>query len=259
MKPDRQNPQKAPAARGDMATVAACAGMGLAFGALVLAFRGPGQAQQYYSAYLIELGLSVDNLFVFTLVFERFRVPDARRSRLLFAGVAGAAVMRTALLLAGVGAVRRFAWLVPVLGAVILATGARLLFSGRGRTGLGPVARLASRVAPAGLAALVAVEAADLVFALDSIPAVLAVTRDPFVAVSSNLFALLGLRSLYALVGRAMRRLRHLNLGIAAILAFVGLKMLAEPWLPVPPGASLAVIAAILVAAVAASLAPRRR
>jgi tellurite resistance protein TerC len=255
MKPDRQNPQKAPAARGDMATVAACAGMGLAFGALVLAFRGPGQAQQYYSAYLIELGLSVDNLFVFTLVFERFRVPDARRSRLLFAGVAGAAVMRTALLLAGVGAVRRFAWLVPVLGAVILATGARLLFSGRGRTGLGP----ASRVAPAGLAALVAVEAADLVFALDSIPAVLAVTRDPFVAVSSNLFALLGLRSLYALVGRAMRRLRHLNLGIAAILAFVGLKMLAEPWLPVPPGASLAVIAAILVAAVAASLAPRRR
>jgi len=154
-------------------------------------------------------------------------------------------------------AIAHFAWLIPVLGALILATGLRLAFSRRARKAPDPRGRLfrfVTRHLPAAVAAIVVLELVDLVFALDSLPAVLAVTHDPLIAIASNVFAILGLRSLFSLVSGAMKSLRFLGAGLAAVLSFVGLKMLAEPWHPVPTGISLAVIAALLLAAVGASL-----
>jgi len=222
---------------------------------------GPEPAQQYLAGYLIELSLSVDNVFVFALVFDQFRVDPRRRRRLLFWGIAGAIVLRSAFLVAGIGAIGRFRWVIPVFGALILATGIRLAAS-RGRRPFDPsgnraVRFLAGRV-PAALAALVAVETADLIFALDSLPAVLAVTHDAAIAVASNFFAILGLRSLFFVVSGAMGRLRYLNAGLAAVLSFVGAKMLAEPWVRIPTSASLAVIAALLALSIGASLAFRK-
>jgi tellurite resistance protein TerC len=239
-----------------------CLALGLGFGAAVWLRRGPEPAQQYLAGYLIELSLSVDNVFVFALVFRQFGLDPARQRRLLFWGVAGAVVFRSAFLLVGIGAILRFAWVVPVFGAIILGTGIRLAVKGSGRKAPAPsgiVYRLATRVAPAGLAAIIVLEAADLVFALDSLPAVLAVTHDAMIAVASNLFAILGLRSLFFVVSGAMRDLRFLGAGLAAVLSFVGIKMIAEPWHRIPTAASLAVIAAILAISIGASLARRRR
>lgn len=245
--------------RGRAAAVAAaCLAAGLGFGAWVWRWRGPESAQQYLAGYLIELSLSVDNVFVFVLVFDQFGIEPRRQGRLLFWGILGAVVLRSAFLLAGLGAIAHFAWLIPVFGALILATGLRLAFSRKARKAPDPqgrLLRLLTRHLPAALAAVVVLELVDLVFALDSLPAVLAVTHDPLVAIASNLFAILGLRSLYSLVSGAMKSLRFLSAGLAAVLSFVGLKMLAEPWHPVPTGISLAVIAVLLLSAVGASLA----
>jgi tellurite resistance protein TerC len=258
------SPRQGARARGRRDALAAllCIALGLGFGAAVWLRRGPGPAQQYLAGYLIELSLSVDNVFVFALVFRQFGLDPSRQRRLLFWGVAGAVVFRSAILLAGIGAISRFAWIIPVFGALILGTGIRLAVRGSGRKAPAPtglVYRLATRHAPAGLAALVILEAADLVFALDSLPAVLAVTHDAGIAVASNLFAILGLRALFFVVSGAMRKLRFLGAGLAAILSFVGIKMIAEPWYGIPITASLAVIAAILALSIGASLAPRAR
>ena len=240
----------------DGAVAAASVLAGLAFSAVVFSIRGSAATQQYLAAYLVELSLSIDNVFVFALVFSRFGIGVPRQRRLLFWGIAGALVFRTALLVAGVGAIARFSWLVPVLGAVILATGIRFGIKGRAAQAPDPsrgFAGFAARHAPAGLAALVVLEATDLVFALDSLPAVLAVTHDAFVAVSSNILAILGLRSIFFLVQGAMRRARFLGAGLSAILCLVGLKMLAEPWIQVPPWAMLAAVAAVIALTGAAS------
>jgi tellurite resistance protein TerC len=239
-----------------------CILAGLGFGAALWAIRGAEPAQQYLAGYMIELSLSVDNVFVFALVFEHFRVSDAGRRRLLFWGIVGAIVLRSAFILAGVGAIHRFAWIIPVFGALILATGIRLGLS-RGKESFDPSGNAAVRFItarlPAAIAALVALETADLIFALDSLPAVLAVTHDAFIAMASNLFAILGLRSLFFVVSGAVKALRFLKAGLAAILSLVGLKMLAEPWYRVPTPVSLAAIAAVLAVSVAASLAVRPR
>jgi tellurite resistance protein TerC len=239
----------------------ACVALGLAFGAIVWLQRGFEPAQQYLAGYLIELSLSVDNVIVFALVFEQFGLDPRQQHRLLFWGVAGAVVFRSALIIAGVGAITRFAWIVPVFGLVILATGIRLALREEGRKAVAPagrVYRFATRHAPAGLAALIVLETADLVFALDSLPAVLAVTHDAMIAIASNLFAILGLRSIFFVVSGAMRSLRFLNAGVAAILSFVGIKMMAEPWYAVPTAVSLAVIAALLGISIGVSVARRR-
>jgi tellurite resistance protein TerC len=239
-----------------------CVLAGLAFTLLVWLRRGAGPAQQYLAGYLIELSLSVDNVFVFALVFAQFKVDPARQRRLLFWGIVGAIVLRSAFILAGIGAIQRFAWLIPVFGAIILVTGLRLAF-GRGRKTFdpngNPLVRFLTRHVPAALTALIALETADLIFALDSLPAVLAVTHDAAIAIASNLLAILGLRSLFFVVSRAMGSLRYLNAGLAAVLSFVGVKMLAEPWHPIPISLSLASIAALLAVAVAASLVHARR
>jgi|CZKI01.1.fsa_nt_gi tellurite resistance protein TerC len=238
-----------------------CVLLGLGYGCAIWLRRGAEPAQQYLAGYLIELSLSADNVFVFALVFEQFRVDPLRRRRLLFWGLSGAIVFRSALLIAGVGAIGRFTWIIPVFGALVLAAGIRIA-TRRGRKAFDPTGNPAIRFfagrVPATLAALAALEAADLVFALDSLPAVLAVTHDAAIAVASNLFAILGLRSLFFVVSGAMRTLRYLNAGLATVLSFVGVKMLAEPWVRIPTAASLAIITALLALSVGASLLPRR-
>jgi tellurite resistance protein TerC len=241
----------------DVLVTLACVCLGLGFGALVLLRRGPEQAQQYLAGYLIELSLSVDNVFVFALVFHQFGLDPRRQRRLLLWGVTGAFVMRSLFIIAGLRAISLFAWLVPLFGALILFTGIRLAFARPGRRPLDPSGRafrFVTRHAPAGLAALVVLETADLVFALDSLPAVIAVTHDAAIAIASNLFAILGLRSLFFVVSGAMRELRYLHAGLAAVLCFVGVKMLAELWFKIPTAASLAVITALLALSIGASI-----
>jgi tellurite resistance protein TerC len=219
--------------------------------------RGADPAQQYFAGYLIELSLSVDNVFVFALVFGQLGVDPVLRRRLLLWGVAGAIVLRSAFLVAGLRAIASFAWMVPLFGALILATGIRIAIRGGRRPfdpANNPAVRFLNGRMPAALVALAALETADLLFALDSLPAVLGVTRDASIAVASNLFAILGLRSLFFVVSSAMQSLRFLNAGLAAVLAFVGVKMLAGPWLHVPNAASTAVIAAVLALSIGASL-----
>jgi tellurite resistance protein TerC len=261
--PDRtaREPEARPARARDVIVALACIALGLAFGAVVGLRRGAEPAQQYLAGYLIELSLSVDNVVVFALVFAQFGLEPRRQRRLLFLGVAGAVVLRSAFILAGVGAISRFSWIIPVFGAVILATGIRLATQKGGRRAFstsGGIYGWVTRHAPAGLAALLVLETADLIFALDSLPAVLAVTHDAAIAISSNLFAILGLRSLFFVVSGAMMSLRYLGLGLAAILSFVGIKMIVEPWHSIPTPLSLAVIAALLLVSIGASLAARR-
>jgi tellurite resistance protein TerC len=247
----------APRRTGEWATALACIGASLAFDAALWLRRGPEPAQQYLAGYLVELSLSVDNVFVFALVFEHFGVEPKARRGLLFWGILGAIVLRSAFIIAGIGAIHRFAWIIPVFGAFILLTAIRLA-ARRGNAPIdfagNPVMRLVLKCVPAALAAIVALEVADLIFALDSLPAVLAVTHNVKIAIASNLFAILGLRSLFSIVSGAVRDLRFLRAGLAGVLGFVGAKMLAEPWYAVPTGVSLAAIAALLALSIGASL-----
>jgi tellurite resistance protein TerC len=250
-----------PSRARDAVTALGCVGLGLGFGAGVWVRLGAEPAQQYLAGYLIELSLSVDNVFVFALIFLQFGIDPLRQRGLLFWGLAGAVVFRSLFLVAGIGAIARFTWIIPLFGALILATGIRLAVARKGRPAPDPsgrVFRFVTRHAPAGLAALAALETADLVFALDSLPAVLAVTHNAFIAVASNLFAILGLRSLFFVVSGAMRELRYLNAGLAAVLSLVGIKMLLEPWYRIPTTISLAAIAALLALSIGASIIFRR-
>ena len=259
-------------------------GLALAFFGLLWSFVSAEAAQQYISGYLVELSLSADNVFLFILVFERLKVDEARQHRVLFWGVLGAVSIRTVFILGGMALLHKIDWLLYVFGAFLLFTGIKLLKGAASRHQKDPSqGRMVKRFArwlkvdmteppvrffvrkdgalrPTPLLlALVAVEVADFVFALDSLPAVLGVTSTAFLAVASNLLAILGLRSLYFLVGGAMRQMRFLNLSIAAILTFIGLKMVVAPWFEVSTVPSLAVIAALLLAGVLASLLKRRR
>jgi tellurite resistance protein TerC len=250
-------PSPAPAIRTrDAVTALLCIAAGLGFAVVVWFQRGPEQAQQYVAGYLIELSLSVDNVFVFALVFAQFSLDARSQRRLLFWGIAGAVVFRTAFILAGIGAINRFTWIIPVFGAFILVTGIRLAASGGHKefNSSRGLAALVTRIFPAGLAALAVLETTDLVFALDSLPAVLAVTHNAGIAVASNLFAIIGLRSLFFVVSGLMRALRYLNAGLSAVLCFVGVKMLVEPWYGIPTPAALGVIAVLITVSVAASL-----
>ena len=251
--------------------------LGLAFGVILWIWRGPEPAGQYVAGYVIERSLSIDNLFVFALIFGYFAVPTVYQHRVLMWGVMGALVLRTIFIFAGVALLDRFHWTTYVFGALLLVTGIRLARSSGNHVdpGRNPVLRLMHRLVPMTeeyddermvvrregrlmvtplLAVVVVVATTDVVFAVDSIPAVLAVTRDPFLVFTSNAFALLGLRALYFLLAGMMDRFRHLKIGLAAVLVFVGVKMLVSDVYEPPIWASLTVIAATIGAAVAASL-----
>jgi tellurite resistance protein TerC len=226
----------------------------LAWGGILAAWRGTEPAAQYFAGYLVELGLSVDNVFVFFLIFERFRTPPREQSRILFWGVLGAIAMRGIFIVAGVGLLRRFPPVLWIFGAFLAYTGFRLLRS-RGRGDVladpseGRIFRWSRRLGlPVFATILILVETTDLVFALDSLPAVLAVTKSLLVALTSNLFAVFGLRSLYLVVNGMVPRFRHLKTGLAVILLFIGAKMLAEPWVQVSTPLTLGVIGAVLAA-----------
>jgi tellurite resistance protein TerC len=258
--------------------------LGVGFGIVVLAWLGPEKAVEYFSGYLIEESLSVDNVFVFSLVFTAFAVPGHLQYRVLFWGVIGALVMRLVMILIGAALIEQFEWILLVFGGFLIFTGIRMWLSTRSEEeadpAANPIVRFARRrfpftdrldgqrfltsvngrrVATPLLLALLVVEISDLVFAVDSIPAVFAVTSDPFIVYTSNAFAILGLRSLYFFLADLKDRFRYLTHGLSIVLVFVGLKLLADPWIHLPPWVSLVVIAAVLGGAIAFSLAHARR
>ncbi len=221
--------------------------------------QGHDRAVEFVSGYLVEGSLSVDNLFVFLLLFRSLGLKVEAQRRVLLWGVLGAIVLRAICIFAGVALLQRFAWVEYVFGVVLLIAGVRLLRAKHGGSGEaqqpGPVRWLRRRLGSEGgstmqgsafLLVVVAVEATDLLFALDSIPAVLAITRDPFIVYTSNVFAILGLRSLYFALAGVLDKLRLLHYGLAVILIFVAAKMLTAQWIEVPAWISLVVILVIL-------------
>ena len=232
-------------------------------------------ATQYLAGYALEESLSIDNLFVFLLLFKTFNIPEGKQQKVLFWGVTGAIILRGAFIAGGLGLLQHFAWVDYLFGAVLLIAAVRLLKPQDPAQADRPPRWLAwlTRVQPVSprldtftarengrllpsvlLLSLVAVELTDIVFALDSIPAVLSITRTPFLAYTSNIMAVMGLRSLYVLLASLLTRLRFLHLGLAAVLAFAAIKMLAEHWISIGPLVSLGVIVALLSATLVASL-----
>jgi len=248
-----------------------------AFNAFVFWWRGEAAGLEFLTGYLIEKSLSVDNLFVFLLVFTWFQVPQQHQHRLLFWGILGALVMRLGFIFAGVALLERFHWLIYVFGAVLIVSGIKLWNEKEKQIdpGRNPVIGLVKRVLPVAaddhsgkffvrragrlmatplLLVLVVIETTDLLFAVDSIPAILAITRDEFIVYSSNAFAILGLRALYFALHGVMAMFHHLHYGLSAILVFVGAKMIAASWIEIPVWVSLAVVAGILALSIFASL-----
>jgi len=251
----------------------------LLFGLIVLAVFGTGPTVTYYTAYLLEKSLSVDNLFVFALIFSELAIPDVYQHRVLLYGVLGALVMRGIMIAGGVYLIDRFHWVLYAFAALLLLAATRLLFGEKTErravvkacavcdswvARFVPVTPVISNgkfwrrqngrlMATPLLIALIVIETSDLVFALDSIPAVLAVTQEPFLVYTSNVFAILGLRSLYFLVAGAIQRFHALRYALAAILAFVGAKLLLSDVLEIPNWASLAVVIGAVIVAIAVS------
>jgi tellurite resistance protein TerC len=233
-------------------------------------------ATQFLAGYALEQALSLDNLFVFLLLFRLFQIPASRQPRVLFWGVAGAVLLRGLFIAGGVGLLNRFHWVGYLFGALLLAAAIRLLRPEAAKedparapalikwlTRWRPISENqdhfivkedGQRMATILLLALIAVELTDVVFALDSIPAVLSITRQPFLAYTSNIMAVMGLRSLYILLATALSKLRYLHLGLAAVLAFAAAKMLLADWLTIGPLVSLAIIAGLVSITVIASL-----
>jgi len=256
---------------------AAWVGLALAFGAWVFFQFGAAKGEEFLAGYLVEKSLSVDNLFVFVVLFAALGIPRALQHRVLFWGILSALVLRAAMIVGGAALLDRFHWLLYVFGGFLLFTGVKLWLhrAEAEDPGAGKVLALVRRLVPstprlAGQAffvreggrwvatplflALASIEVADVVFAVDSIPAVFAVTSDPFVVFTSNIFAILGLRALYFLLADMVGRFAYLKTGLSAVLVFVGAKMLVAGWVKVPPAASLSVIAGILAVSVGASL-----
>ena len=246
------------------------------FAFFVFFWQGRTTALEFASGYLIETSLSVDNLFVFLLMFRSIGLNPAQQRRVLFWGVLGAVIMRALFIVAGVSLLQRFEWIQYIFGAFLLIAGIRLLRpKSESETASGPMRWLqrcclkglhppdTTTPGAMGLSALffviLAVEVTDLVFALDSIPAVLAVTRQPFIVYTSNIFAILGLRSLFFALSGLLDKLHLLHYGLAIILIFVAVKMLTTHWIDVPVGISLAVILGILAIFTIASLRTSRK
>ena len=253
----------------------------LLFGCGLYMISGREAGLEFFAGYVIEKALSVDNIFVFVLIFGAFRVPPAYQHRVLFWGILGALLMRGAMIVAGVYLIEQFHWVLYIFGAFLVFTGIRMAVQVERDLdpASNPVIRLVRRVVPVTPAyhgqnffvrverdglrrlsatplfvVLVLVETTDLIFAVDSIPAIFAVTQDPFVVYSSNVFAILGLRAMYFLLADVIHRFHYLKSGLSAVLVFVGAKMLLADVYVISTGLSLIVIVAILAAAVTASL-----
>ena len=247
----------------------------LAFAAVLVPGYHAAGATQFLAGYALEETLSVDNLFVFLLLFGLFRIPAVRQPKVLFWGVAGAMLMRGAFIAAGIGLLNRFHWIEYAFAALLLVAALRLLKPPNTEDETKPPAWMkwltkwqpvsancdhffvvenGRRMGTVLLLALIAVELTDVVFAMDSIPAVLSITRVPFLAYTSNILAVMGLRSLYVLLAASLAELRYLHFGLAAVLLFAAIKMLLADWVAIGPLVSLAVIAVLLGVTVGASM-----
>ncbi|HSR92736.1 MAG TPA: TerC family protein [Gemmatimonadales bacterium] len=252
----------------------------LLFGLWLLVREGHQTALEYFTGYLIELSLSVDNLFVFLIIFQYFAVPPELQPRVLKWGIFGAVLMRGFMVAGGALLIQELEWIIYIFGVILIITGIRVFKSGGHRVEpeKNPLVRVAKRLMPVtstysgqhffvstvkGLSAtplflvLLVIEWSDLVFAIDSIPAVFAITRDPFIVYTSNLFAILGLRALFFVVAGAMERFAYLKPAVALILVFVGAKMVGAHWVHLPTGISLGIILGVLSAAIVASVLKR--
>lgn len=215
--------------------------------------RGQKAALEFIAGYAIETSLSIDNLFVFLVLFRGFQISEKRQHTALLWGVAGAVILRALFIAMGVTLIQRFHWITWVFGLFLLYAAWRLV---RGGSAKAAIPEWIHRLQPSKgslLPVILAVEVTDLLFAVDSIPAVLAVSHDPFVVYTSNIAAILGLRSLYFAMASLLDRFRYLHYGLGVLLAFVALKMLAAPWIEVPITLSLAIIGAILAVCAIAS------
>jgi tellurite resistance protein TerC len=249
--------------------------LALVFGAGVSHYMGKQAGLEFFTGYLIEKALSVDNLFIFVLIFSYFGIAPKNQHRVLFWGIIGALVMRGVMIAAGAALIAQFHWIIYLFGAFLVFTGIRMAFHDETEIHpeKNPVLRLASRIMPVVhedhgekffvrqqlgpggpvrraatllFLVLLLIETSDLLFAVDSIPAIFAVTRDPFLVYTSNIFAILGLRSLYFLLADLIGRLHYLKYGLSLVLAFVGVKMLLADIAPIPIVVSLGAIAVIL-------------
>jgi tellurite resistance protein TerC len=252
-------------------------GLALAFAAGLHFTAGRHAALTFLTGYVIEEALSADNIFVMVLIFEYFRVPKNSQHRVLFYGILGALVMRGAFIAAGTALITRFHWVLYIFGGLLVVTGIRMAIrrdeefdgersrvvqglrrvlplSDRYHDGAFTIVEKGRRLATPLLLVLILVEATDLVFAIDSIPAIFGVTTDPFIVYTSNIFAVMGLRSLYFLLAAVVDRFHLLKYGLALILTFVGFKMLSENWLDIDIALSLTIILSILAISIVASL-----
>lgn len=250
-------------------------GLAASFAGLLYGTQGRTAALEFSTGYVIELSLSVDNLFIFLLIFRYFRLPDEQQYRVLFWGIIGAIVMRAAFIFAGVGLIRRFHWIIYGFGLLLLYSGIRLLFQHGGEVNpeKNPLLRLLRKFMPVTpdyvgskffvrgerlyatplLLVLIVVETTDVIFAVDSIPAVLSITLNTFIVYTSNIFAILGLRSLFFALSALMDIFEYLHYGIACVLAFVGAKMMLSHIYPIRTEISLGIIAGILLVTIVAS------
>lgn len=251
--------------------------LGLAFFGFLWLYAGSRDAIDFVTAYVVELSLSVDNLFVFLSLFGYFVVPPEYRHKVLFWGILGAMITRGAFILAGVALVTRFHWVIYLLGAFLIWTGYKMAVSTDSdvHPSKNPVVRFFRRLFPVTrrywggrffirrrgrsiatplFVVLLAVETTDIMFAVDSVPAVFAVTRNPFIAYTSNVLAVLGLRAMFFVVAGFIERFRYLHYGLAGVLIFMGAKMLLEEVLPIPTPVSLLVVASLLTSSILFSL-----
>lgn len=253
-------------------------GLAMAFNLLVSQKMGTQAGLEFFTGYIVELCLSVDNVFVFIVIFQYFRVEPRYQHRVLFWGIVGAVVMRALFIFAGISLINAFHWIIYVFGAFLVYTGIKLALPKKDdgfEPEKNPAVRLARKLFPVTptfegghfftrhhgqlfatplFLVLVIVETTDVMFALDSIPAVIAITRNEFIVFTSNIFAILGLRSLYFAVSGVMQLFRFLNIGLAVILVFVGVKMLVSSYVSVPIHISLGIIGAVLAASIVASV-----
>jgi len=217
-----------------------------AFAAWIAMTQGRQTALEWVGGYAIETSLSVDNLFVFMVIFQGFRISVQRQHNALLWGIAGAVVLRALFIAAGIALLKRFDWITWIFGLFLLYAASRLL---RGSSAKAAIPEWIRKLQPAKgslLPVILAIEVTDVVFATDSIPAVLAISHNPFVVYTSNIAAVLGLRSLYFALAALLDRFRYLHYGLGAMLAFVALKMLTARWIDVPIVLSLAIMGAIL-------------
>ena len=257
-------------------SLATCFGIGLWL------FDSSDRALAFAAGYVIEYSLSMDNIFVFVLIFTYFAVPAVYQHRVLFWGIMGALIMRGVMIAAGAALIKQFHWIIYIFGAFLVFTGIRMAFHDNDEIHpeQNPLIRLFRRLMPVTkdyegehffvrhggklmatplFLVLLMVESTDLIFAVDSIPAIFAVTTDPFIVFTSNVFAILGLRSLYFILAGAVDKFHYLKLGLSAVLTYVGIKMLASEWYKIPTAISLLIIVSILGIAVVASLIRARR